>query len=153
MPRKKNPSNTAESALNAMVAASLPDLMPLAQTPLRSEAMAFWVSIVRARARSEWIDLDLVVAAQLAECQCCIEEESVALRQEGTVLKNDRGTLVANPRSNILEALARREMALMRTLRMGGRVAGDARDQSGQRKAEHDARKTKEQIEEEELLS
>jgi hypothetical protein len=150
---KKAPSNTAASVVAAMVNASKPDLEPASHTPLREEAKRFWRGIVRARAREEWIEVDLVVAAQLAECQACIEEESVALRLEGTVLKNDRGTLVANPRCSVLEALARREMALMRTLRMGGRVAGDARDQAGARSAERVARKTKAEVEEEELLA
>jgi hypothetical protein len=151
--KKKAPSNTAASVVKAMLNAALPDLEPPAHTPLRAKAKKFWAGIVRARAREEWIEVDLVVAAQLAECQACIEEESVALRTEGTVLKNDRGTLVANPRSNVLEALARREMALMRTLRMGGRIAGDARDQSGVRTAERTARRTREEVESEDLLA
>lgn len=140
---KRTRSDSAESAVKAMVNAAKGDLKPPAHTPLRSEAMKFWPGVVRARARDEWIDVDLVVAAQLAECQACIEEESTRVRSEGTVVSNDKGTLVANPRMGILEALARREMALMRTLRMGGRVAGDARDQSGKRKPRPTSRREK----------
>jgi hypothetical protein len=153
MATKRNRSDSAESAVKAMLNAAKGLVQPLAHTPLREEAMKFWPGVVCARARDEWIDVDLVVAAQLAECQACIEEESVALRVEGTVVKNDRGTLVANPRTGILEALARREMALMRTLRMGGRVAGDARDQAGKRKIERTARKVREELEDDELLA
>lgn len=151
--RKRTPSNTAESVVRAAVNAAKPDLEPLAHTPLREHARRFWLGIVRARAREEWIEVDLVVAAQLAECQACIEDESLLLRAEGTVLRNERGTMVANPRANVLEALARREMALMRALRMGGRVAGDARDQSGARFAERSARNTREEVEGEELIA
>jgi hypothetical protein len=150
---KRTRSDSAESAVKAMVNAAQGLIEPPRHTPLRAEAMKFWPGVVCARARDEWIEVDLVVAAQLAECQACIEEESVQVRLEGTVLKNDRGTLVANPRTGVLEALARREMALMRTLRMGGRVAGDARDQSGKRQVERTARKVREELQDDELLA
>ena len=147
---KRTRSDSAESAVKAMVNAAKTVLAPPLHTPLRPEALCFWNGIVCARARDEWIEVDLVVAAQLAECQACIEEESVQVRVEGTILKNDRGTMVANPRTQVLEALARREMALMRTLRMGGRIAGDARDQSGKRQIERTARKVREELEDDE---
>ena len=150
---KRTRSDSAESAVKAMVNAAKDIVQPLLHTPLRAKAMLFWPGVVCARARDEWIDVDLVVAAQLAECQACIEEESVRLRDEGTVVKNDRGTLVANPRTSVLEALARREMALMRTLRMGGRIAGDARDESGKRQIERTARKVRKELEDDELLA
>jgi hypothetical protein len=104
---------------------------------------------VRARARDEWLEVDLVVAAQLAQCQADIAEEDAALRSEGRVIKNERGTPVMNPRTTVLEQLARREMALMRTLRMGGRIAGDARDEAGKRKIEHQSRRLRGELEEE----
>jgi hypothetical protein len=115
--------------------------------------MKFWPGVVRARARDEWTDADLVVAAQLAQCQADIEKESVALRTEGSVIENQRGTPVMNPRTTVLEQLARREMALMRTLRMGGRVAGDARDQAEKRKIERQSAKVREELEEDDLLA
>lgn len=124
-----------------------------AHVTLRPADLPFWDGVVRARARDEWTAADLVVAAQLARCQRDIEVESSTLDGEGTVVKNDRGTLVANPRVSVLEQLARREMALMRSLRMAGRVAGDARDESGQRKAQRQAEKTLAEIEDEELLA
>lgn len=108
---------------------------------------------MRARARDEWTDADLVVAAQLARCQRDIEAESETLDAEGTVVANERGTPVCNPRVSVLEQLARREMALMRTLRMGGRVAGDTRDQSGQRKIQRQSERIRDELEEDELLA
>jgi hypothetical protein len=146
MPRKKNPANTLQSKVAAMVAVAQGELQPPANMPLREAAAEFWPAIISSRARAEWLPVDLVVAAQLAECQACIRQESVAVQVEGSVLKNERGTMVANPRQNILEALARREMALMRTLRMGGRIAGDTRDAAGQRRNEHEARLTAAQL-------
>jgi hypothetical protein len=146
---KRARADSAASAVKAMVDAALPDIEVPAWVTLTESAKPFWIGVVRARARDEWQDVDLVVAAQLAQCQADIAEEDDALRKEGRVIPNERGTMVMNPRTTVLEQLARREMALMRTLRMGGRVAGDQRDDLGKRKLERGARKAKEQVEEE----
>lgn len=151
---KRTRADSAESAVKAMVNAAKGDLQPPAHVKLRDGDEPFWAAVVRARARDEWSEADLVVAAQLARCLHDIETEQEQLDVEGTVTKNDRGTLVANPRVSVLEQFARREMALMRTLRMGGRIAGDARDETGKRKIERQARKVREELaEDDELLA
>jgi hypothetical protein len=124
-----------------------------AHVKLRDGDAAFWDGILRARARDEWSEADLVVAAQLARCQADIEKQQEELDAEGAVVKNDRGTQVMNPRVTVLEQLARREMALMRTLRMGGRVAGDSRDEVGRRKIQREAEMVKAELEDDELLA
>jgi hypothetical protein len=80
-------------------------------------------------------------------------DEDAELRIEGKVVKNDKGTQIMNPRTTVLEQLARREMALMRTLRMGGRIAGDSRDMAGARKIERQSKKLREELEEDDLLA
>ncbi|WP_426195084.1 TerS protein [Massilia sp. DWR3-1-1] len=146
---KRTRADSAASAVNAMVNAAKPDIEVPHYVTLTESAKPFWIGVVRARTREEWIDVDLVVAAQLAQCQADIAEEDEALRTEGRVIKNDRGTPVMNPRTTVLEQLARREMALMRTLRMGGRIAGDSRDEEGKRKIERASRKLRGELEEE----
>lgn len=129
------------------------DIQPPEHVKLRDGDAVFWYGIVRARARDEWTEADLVVAGQLARCQHDIEKEQQALDAESTVIANERGTMVVNPRVSVLEQFARREMALMRTLRMGGRVAGDSRDLAQTRKTERQSRKLKEELEDDELLA
>jgi hypothetical protein len=136
-----------------MIDASKAPLMPAAYIRLRPDDYDFWHGIVRARARSEWTDSDLVVAAQLARCQSDIEKESILMDQEGTVVVNDKGTSVVNPRVSVLEQFARREMALMRTLRMAGRVAGDPDKQAGRQNILRQAEKAREMVEDEDLLA
>jgi hypothetical protein len=153
MPKKRTPANSAEAAVTALVNAAKGDIPPPAHVRLREGDGPFWAGVIRARARDEWSETDLVVAAQLARCQHDIENESVKVDSEGTTLLNDRGTMVCNPRVAVLEQLARREMALMRTLRMGGRVAGDSRDESMRRGQERTARKLRQEIDEDELLA
>ena len=150
---KRTRADSAASAVKAMVDAAKTPIQPPAHVKLRDGDMAFWEGVVCARARDEWTTSDLVVAGQLARCQADIEKEQVSLDLEGSVVKNDRGTQVMNPRVQVLEQLARREMALMRTLRMGGRIAGDSRNELGKRKIEQQSRKLREELEDDELLA
>ena len=149
----KTRSDSPESALKAMfdVAKGMPSIP--AHVILRKEDVPFWDGILRARAIDEWGECDLVVAAQLARCQRDVEVESQALDVESSVIENARGTPVMNPRVTVLQQLAQREMALMRTLRMGGRVAGDARDEAGRRAAQRKAERVRDEIADEELLA
>ena len=151
--KKPRKAGSVESAVKAMFDAAGPELQVPAHCNLRAGDMPFWHGIMRARARDEWTEVDLVVATQLARCQADIDEEQVALAAEGTVVRNDRGTLCANARVSVLEQFARREMALMRTLRMGGQVAGDSRDEAGRRKLQRSAEKVRQELQAEELLA
>lgn len=146
-------ADTASAAVRAMVDAAKPPPEPPPHVRLRDGDRPFWDGIVRARGRDEWTDADLVVAAQLARCQADIERESALLDDESTVIENARGTPVCNPRVSVLEQLARREMALMRSLRMGGRVAGDARDDAGKRRILRESERLRAELEDDELLA
>jgi hypothetical protein len=150
---KRTRADSAASAVKAMVDAAKGDIQPPAHLKLREGDDVFWRDVVRARARDEWTDFDLNIALQLARCLHDIEREQQALDAEGTVIPNDRGTMVVNARVSVLEQFARREMALTRTLRMGGRVAGDTRDQAGARKIERQSKKLRAELEEDDLLA
>ena len=150
---KRVRATSAEAAVKAMLdVAKGPPAVPR-HVSLRRKDRPFWDGVIRARARDEWTDSDLVVAAQLARCQADIEAESCLLDAEGSVLLNARGTQVVNPRVTVLEQLARREMALMRTLRLGGRVAGDSRDEATRRRLQRQAEDLRKELAEDELLA
>ena len=140
---KRADTRTAASAVKAMLDAAKGAILPPAHVTLRERDLPFWAGIVRARARDEWSDAELVVASQLAKCQSDIEIEQQTLDAESTVIPNDRGTMCVNPRVAVLEQYARREMALMRTLRMGGRVAGDAQKETSRRSVQRGAEKVR----------
>jgi len=150
---KMKPANTAESAIKAMVDAAKGAPSIPSHVRIRPADRPFWDGILSARARDEWTDADLVVAGQLARCQYDIELESKTLDVEGTVVCNGRGTQVCNPRVMVLEQLARREMALMRTLRLGGAAAGEARHVVQRRKLSKQAEILRREVEEDELLA
>ena len=150
---KRTRSDSAESAVKAMVNASKGAIPVPVHVPLRECDVPFWNGILSARARDEWTEVDLVVAQQLARCQADIERESCLLDQEDAVVRNDRGTLVVNARHAVLQQLAQREMAIMRTLRMGGVVKGETRDLVKARKIERESVKLRKELAEDELLA
>jgi hypothetical protein len=82
-----------------------------------------------------------------------IEIESETLEIEGSVLTNERGTKVMNPRHSVLEQLARREMALMRSLQMVGTAKGDKRDVENARKLQRQAEAARGEVTEDDLLA
>jgi hypothetical protein len=151
-PQRKARSDSAAAAIQAAKNAALGDLMPPEHVCISADVMPDYLAVVRARARDEWSELDLIVAAQLAECIGQQREQSAIILIEGEVLENARGTMVANPRVTILERLAGRQMAYMRTLQMGGRVpgtVGDKRKKQGARVLERGARRAHEEAVEE----
>ena len=83
---------------------------------LRDGDLPFWRSIVRARAN--WTENDLAQAANLARCFADIERIQKEIDEEGDTLKNDRGTMVLNPKHSLLETLSRRSVALSRIVQV-----------------------------------
>ncbi len=86
---------------------------------LRQVDQPFWDAIITGRAYDEWTPVTLVLAAQLARTQADIEKESDTLITEGAIVAGK-----VNPRCQVIDLLEKRQMALMRTLRMGGTSLG-----------------------------
>ena len=151
---KRTRSDSTESMVKALVSSAQQPLDIPKHVEITDLAKPFWDGIIHSRARDEWTEVDLVVGAQLAQCQADLNSESQVLRREGSVVTNARGTDIMNPRHSVVEALARREMALMRALRMGGRtVADDPRSKAGARKIERESRQLRDELAEDELLA
>jgi glutamine synthetase len=151
---KKQPSNTTQSLVKAMVNVSLPPIEAPRYVKLRECDHDFWRGIISSRARDEWCETDLVVAAQLSRCQADIERESELLEVEGNVIENQRGTPIMNPRHTVLEQLARKQMAFMRSLGLSGFTAKGGKEVAQKaRKLERDMARTKDELAEEDLLA
>ncbi len=145
-------SDTASGAIAAMVDASLALPSVPAHVNLRDGDFPFWHNILRARARSEWSDADLVVAAQLARCMADIEREQRKLDAEGTIVANDRGTLVTNPRFRAINELKQSQLATFRALTLNANAKVDSRVLGKQRQAFNDAVKARDQVGDEDVL-
>lgn len=150
---KRNPATSVESQIQAMANATKPPLEPPAHVDFRECDRPFWAGIISARARDEWTDADLVLAVQLARCQADIEKAQETERAEGMTMQNQRGTLVMHPIVSAHEMLVRREVRLMTTLRMGGRVLGPPDANGMRRRVERDAQTAAREVEDEELLA
>lgn len=152
---RQNRSDSAAAAIEAAKNATLPDLMPPEHVQISARAMPYYRDVVRARARSEWNPHQLTVAAQMAECMADQDEVRGNLAVEGWTVLNNKGTVVANAHVAISEALARRQMALGRSLQMIGRAIGDPRTPVGKRQQEKDARQARDEVagEDEDLLA
>lgn len=151
--QRKAPSTSTTAAIQAMVNASKPMPDVPAHMTLEENQQPFWTAIIRARARDEWTEADLVLAVQLARCQAEIEIESAAMKAEGSIVTNARGTQIPNPRATLLQQFAMRQLALMRSLRMTGVVlSGNKKDLVQKRALERDASQAKASLEEDEDL-
>jgi hypothetical protein len=111
-------AGTVEAQVAAFQAAYEGDVQPPATVTLQPEHLPMWRSIVRARARDEWSEIDKHLAANLTRCLCDIERISAELADEGDVIANGRGTPVANPKHGLLEQLSRRSVTLTKMLHL-----------------------------------
>ena len=129
----------------------LPDVP--AHVTLRSQDKPFWVGVVSTRARGDWSPTDLVLAAQLARCQSDIETEQQALYGEGTVIPNERGTMVTNPRFRALNELKQSQLATVRALALNATAKTDKRDIGNRNAVARAASRAREEVEDEGLLA
>ena len=150
------PSHTAQSLLKAAQNVAFGDLPPPASYPLSPEAMEFWPAIMRMRARDQWREGDLVFAAQLCECQYEIKHNMQYIRAEGDVVWVERKggpSPVPNPRIAMVAQYRSGQLALVRTLLLGGTTGGaDKRNGAGAVRNETAARAAAAQVEAEEDL-
>lgn len=105
---------------------------------LRPHDLPFWKAITDAR--NDWTVVDLIHAANLSRCLADIEEETLALHQEGTVIMGGKnGTaFVKNPRADILETYSRRAMAISAKIQVH---AAATQGESKQAKAKNTAKR------------
>ena len=131
------------------LSAAVEEVQPPAHIALRAAHMPFWRAITKARHRASWTEIDLAHAANLARTQYDIEQEQAALEQEGSVVMNERGTPVKNPRASILEDLTRRAIQLSRILQVHAlATVGESKESKRKNTAQRAAAETAAVIEE-----
>ena len=140
MPRKTRSLDTANGAVELMqsAAAGLPEIPSYIN--LRQQDLPYFNAILSARAKNEWSHVDLAVAAQLAWTQAEIAKETATLEEEGTIVKNDRGTAVTNPRFRAINEHKQSQLALIKTLALHSTAGRDMRTIQAERQALNDAK-------------
>ena len=109
----------------ATVAAAARDLSPPAHIKFRTADWSFWDAVIAERAKSEWSEADLVVAANLARAMADAERVAeMTTGRNGTVKIT---TLIASIAAS--DKLARRIVTLRRALGIDNRSKnGEQRD-------------------------
>ena len=84
------------------------DRIPLpARVELRSEAeLIIWHQFTRARARSDWRDMDLILLAKIVKMEADIRAAQIELDAMGMMIENKRGTPIPNPLLSVIDRLS-----------------------------------------------
>lgn len=102
---------------------------PPATVPLDDGDVPFFANVIEEFARSEWTGHQLELAALLARTMADMNREQLALREEGSTLKTDKGTPVVNPRKTVIQMHASTILSYRRSLGLHARAqGGEARD-------------------------
>lgn len=137
---RKQRLDSATAMVAAMDSATKRHHMPPAHIRLPEGVMDYWFEVMETRSIEDWTGPELVIAANLCKLNVTIEDEEDELSMEDTIITDYLGNTRVNPRAMYIEKLHARRLALMRSLRMGGKPAGDARDLAGGRVIEGKAR-------------
>lgn len=118
MPRRQR-IDSAVAAVTTLAAAAR-DLSPPDHVKFRTGDWPFWDAVIAERAKSEWTDADLIVAANLARAMADAERiAEMTTGRNGAVKVN---TLVASIAAS--DKLARRIVTLRRALGIDSRSKG-----------------------------
>jgi hypothetical protein len=117
------------------------DRIPLpAGVELRSKAeLIILHQFTRARARSDWRDMDLILLAKIVKMEADIRAAQIELDAMGMMIENKRGAPIPNPFLSVIDSLERHKLAVIRSMSLN-QTASDPRTINGSAKIEGEAR-------------
>jgi hypothetical protein len=121
----------------ALIAGAVSDDIPLPEgVILRSEAeMVIWGQFTRARTRGDWRDHDLILIAKAVRIEADIRKHQESLDSTGPLIRNPKGTSIANPLLNVIDSLQRMQLAVIRSLSLS-QTGQDPRDMNDKGRAQ-----------------
>ena len=93
----------------------------------------------RARSKSDWRDMELILLAKIVKMEADIRAAQVELDAVGMMVENKRGTQIPNPLISVIDTLERPQLAVIRSISLN-RTASDPRTINGTAKLEDKAR-------------
>ena len=93
----------------------------------------------RARAKSAWRDMDIILLAKIVKMEADIRAAQVELDAVGMMVENKRGTQMPNPLISVIDTLERPQLAVIRSMSLN-RTTSDPRTINGTAKLEDKAR-------------
>ena len=107
---------------------------------MRSEVeLIIWHQFTRARARSDWRDMDLILLTKIVKMEADIRAAQIELDAMGMTIENKRGTPVPNPFLSVIDSLERRQLAVIRSMSLH-QTTSDPRTINGSAKVEGEVR-------------
>ena len=138
MTKRKARIDSAAEAVRVMAKAT-EEIQPPDNVPLDEADTPFFRNVIAEYARSEWSAHQLELAAMLARTMSDLVREQKLLRDEGGVVKSEKGMPLANPRKSIVQMHAASILSFRRSLSLHARAqAGEARDVAKRRDAAKD---------------
>ena len=137
--KKRSDKNSATSAVPGFVGA-IDDGIPLpAGVELRSEAeLIIWHQFTRARERSDWRDMDLILLVKIVKMEADIRAAKIELDAMGIMIENKRGTPIPNLFLSVIDTLERSHLAVIRSMSLN-QTASDPLTINGPAKVEGEA--------------
>ena len=138
--KKRSDKNSATSAVAGFAGVIDDVILPPAGVELRNEnEHLIWSQFTRARAKSDWRDMDLILLAKIVRMEADIPTAQAELDVVGMMVENKRGTQIPNPMISVIDTLKRRQPAVFRSM-SSNQTASDQRTLNGTSKVESDAR-------------
>ena len=140
--KKRSDKNSATSAVAGFAGVIDDSILPPAGVQLRNEnEHLIWSQFTRARAKSDWRCMDLILLAKIVRMESDIRAAQVELDAMGMMVENKRGTQIPNPLISVIDTLERRQLAVIRSMSLN-QMASDPRTINGTAKVEAQARTT-----------
>lgn len=130
-PRRKR-TDSIEAEQRAIENAHAGPRKPPDYLKLRAEARPFWKSIMLSRPRHVWTDVDLGLAANMAQAQADALRLTRALRREGDLIDGK-----PNPKELMLDRASKRAERIAKLIHVHA-AATDCSAQEGQKRANHE---------------
>ena len=138
--KKRSDKNSATSAVAGFAGVIDDVILPPAGVELRNEnEHLIWSQFTRARAKSDWRDMDLILLAKIVRMEADIRAAQAELDVVGMMVENKRGTQIPNPMISVIDTLERRQLAVIRSMSLN-QTASDPRTLNGTAKVEAQAR-------------
>ena len=114
-------------------------LLPVGVELRSDKEHLFWNQFTRARVKSDWRDMDLILLAKIVKMEADIRAAQVELDAVGMMVEDKRGTQIPNPLISVIDTLERRQLAVIRSMSLN-QTASDPRTINGTAKVEDKAR-------------
>lgn len=122
--KNRRPPISSKAEQVRIMAGAAKDVVPPDHVPLRARELPFFDNIIKEFARAEWSSHQIELAAMLARMMSDMVDEHEALRSEGSVIKNAKGTPVMNPRRTVLQMCSVAILNMRRSLSLNADVRG-----------------------------